>query len=214
MTITDLCAYKGDTWRVELDGDREKTFFVNESVVQAFLLKKGQELSGEALAQVRGADLLRKAKRRTLYLLGEREFCYNELYRKLARTYPEETARAAADYAAELGYIDDEAYAPKLAEYLIHTKRFGLRKAKYEMLHRGLDAQLVENVLAEYGEDEIDEEITALLERRYSAKIQDFDDRRRTIAALARRGYDYRAVKRCIEALLNEEEYEDDEDFE
>ena len=109
---------------------------------------------------------------------------------------------------------NDEAYAPKLAEYLIHTKRFGLRKAKYEMLHRGLDAQLVENVLAEYGEDEIDEEITALLERRYSAKIQDFDDRRRTIAALARRGYDYRAVKRCIEALLDEEEYEDDEDFE
>lgn len=214
MTITDLCAYKGDTWRVELDGDREKTFFVNESVVQAFLLKKGQELSGEALAQVQGADLLRKAKRRTLYLLGEREFCYSELYKKLARTYPEETARAAADYAAELGYIDDEAYAPKLAEYLIHTKRFGLRKAKYEMLHRGLDAQLVENVLAEYGEDEIDEEITALLERRYSAKIQDFDDRRRTIAALARRGYDYRAVKRCIEALLDEEEYEDDEDFE
>lgn len=213
MTITDLCVYKDDTWRLELDGRSDTTFFINESTVQAFSLGKGQELSGEALAQVRGADLLRKAKRRALHLLGVREFCYSELLNKLLRSYPEETARAAADYAAELGYIDDEAYAPKLAEYLIHTKRFGLRKAKYEMLHRGLDAQLVENVLDRYGEDEIDEEITVLLSRRYSEKIQDPDDRRRTIAALVRRGYDFRAVKRCIEALLDEE-YDDDEDFE
>lgn len=214
MTITELCVYKDDTWRLELDGRSDATFFINESTVQAFSLAKGQELSGEALAQVRGADLLRKAKRRALHLLGVREFCYRELLNKLLRSYPEQTARAAADYAVELGYIDDEAYAPKLAEYLIHTKRFGLRKAKYEMLHRGLDEQLVENVLDRYGEDEIDEEITLLLSRRYRDKLSDPDDRRRTTAALARRGYDFRAVKRCIQALLEDEEYEDDEDFE
>lgn len=80
------------------------------------------------------------------------------------------------------------------------------------MLHRGLDENLVEDVLAEYSDDDIDEEITELLERKYYSKIQDYDDRRRTIAALARRGYDYRAVKRCIESLL--EDYDDDEDFE
>ena len=214
MTITALEEYKGDTWRLELDGSRDAAYFVNVSVVEEFSLKKGLELSGAALEQIRGADTLRKAKRRALYLLGTRQYCRGELTKKLSQSYDEETARAAVDYMTELGYVNDEDYAPKLAEYLIHTKRWGLRRTRYEMLRRGLEESLVDNALEEFSEDEIDEEITHLLEKRYSAKIQEYDDRRRTIAALARRGYDYRAVKRCIEALLDGAEYEDEEDFE
>ena len=212
MEITALEEYKGETWRLELDGSRETTYFINASVVDEFMLKKGQELSGGALERIRGADALRKAKRRALYLLGSRQYCRGELMKKLLPTYGEDIARSAVDYVAELGYVNDEKYAPKLAEYLIHTKRWGLRRTRYEMLRRGLDEELVDNTLEEFSEEEIDEEITALLEKRYSAKIQDYDDRRRTIAAFARRGYDYRAVKRCIEALLEREGYEDYED--
>ena len=212
MEITALEEYKGETWRLELDGSRETTYFINASVVDEFMLKKGQELSGGALERIRGADALRKAKRRALYLLGSRQYCRGELLKKLRQTYGEDIARSAVDYVAELGYVNDEEYAPKLAEYLIHTKRWGLRRTRYEMLRRGLDEELVDNTLEEFSEEEIDEEITALLEKRYSAKIQDYDDRRRTIAAFARRGYDYRAVKRCIETLLESEGYEDYED--
>lgn len=212
MEITELSVYKGDTWRLELDHDTEQTFFVNCSVVSDFLLRKGQEISGEALCEIRSADALRKAKRRALYLLGSRQYCYAELLKKLRATYGETVARKAADYMCVLGYVNDEDYAPKLAEYLIHTKHYGLRKSRFEMIHRGLSESLVDNVLAEYSEGEIDEEITELLERKYYAKIEDYADRQRTIAALARRGYDYRSVKRCIERML--ENYEDDEDFE
>lgn len=212
MEITALEEYKGETWRLELDGSRETTYFINASVVDEFTLKKGQELSGDALARIQGADTLRKAKRRALYLLGSRQYCRGELLKKLRLTYGEDVARSAVDYVTEIGYVNDEEYAPKLAEYLIHTKRWGLRRTRYEMLRRGLDEELVDNALAEFSDEEIDEEITALLEKRYSAKIQDYDDRRRTIAAFARRGYDYRAVKRCIEALLEREGYEDYED--
>ena len=98
-----------------------------------------------------------------------------------------------------------------MAEHLIHTKHWGLRKARYEMLHRGLDENLVEDALAEYDEDDIDEEITELIERKYYAKIQDYDDRRRTVAALARRGYDYTAVKRCIETILEDQDEDESE---
>lgn len=210
MEITELSEYKGDTWRLELDGNA--VYFVNISVIIDYELHKGQELTEEVLEEICNADTLRKAKRRALYLLGTRQYCRMELYKKLRVSYAEEIAHAAVSYVQENGYVNDEEYAPKLAEYLIHTKHWGLRKARYEMLHRGLDENLVEDVLAEYSDDDIDEEITELLERKYYSKIQDYDDRRRTIAALARRGYDYRAVKRCIESLL--EDYDDDEDFE
>lgn len=154
--------------------------------------------------ETKPADTLRKAKARALYLLGERAMCFAELKSKLSKTYGEEIASEAAEYARELGYINDEEYAPKLAEYLIKRKRWGVRRARLEMLHRGLSRELVENTLADISEDEIDEELTALIARKYANKLRDYDDRRRTIAALARRGYDFGAIRRCIEAYLDE----------
>ncbi len=207
MEITEIGEYKGETWRLELDSGA--VCFVGASVVNDFGLYKGKSLSPDVLESIRGADTLRKAKRRALYLLGTREYCFAELLEKLKKSYPEEIAREAADYIREYGYINDEEYAVKLARHLIHTKRWGLRRARYEMLHRGLDEELVNSALSDYTDDDIDEEITCLIERRYYSKIKDYDDRRRTIAALARRGYDYISVKRCIERLLEDYEEED-----
>ena len=91
MEITCLELYKGDTYRVELD--EGESIFVNCSVVSDFSLYKGMILDGDILAQIKQSDSLRKARKRALYLLGTREYCYNELYKKLRETYDEDTAR-------------------------------------------------------------------------------------------------------------------------
>lgn len=200
MEITELCEYKGDTWLIELDGERK--YYINNSVVSSFGLEKGHNVTAAQLCEIRGADTLRKAKKRALYLLGERLMCRGELMAKLTKTYGDRIAAEAVEYVCELGYVNDEEYAPKLAEYLIKRKRWGARRARYEMLRRGLDRELVENTLSDIPEDEIDEELTALIGKKYSNKIRDYDDRRRTIAALARRGYDLGAIKRCIDEFL------------
>lgn len=209
MLVTELCEYKGDTWEIELDG--AKKVFVNGSIIEEFDLQKGQTLTFAALERIRGADILRKAKKRALYLVGEREMCRGELLKKLAKTYGGEVAEEAAEYICELGYVNDEEYAPKLAEYLLKRKKWGVRRVRYEMITRGLDRGLVDNILADIPGDDLDEELISLIERRYINKIADYDDRRRTIAALARRGYDFGAIKRCIEAVLedNEDDFED-----
>lgn len=209
MEITELCEYKGDTWQIELDGRRK--YYVNGSVVGEFELEKGQIVTNSELAQITGADTLRKAKKRALYLLGERLMCRSELLSKLTKTYGEQVAEEAAEYVCELGYVNDEEYAPKLAEYLIKRKRWGVRRARYEMLRRGLDRELVENTLADIPEEELDEELMTLIGKKYSQKVRDYDDRRRTIAALARRGYDFGAIKRCIDAFV--ESAEDEGEF-
>lgn len=214
MLITELSEYKGDTWQLELDGRRK--VFVNAAVVDEYGLQKGQTISPAALSGIMGADALRKAKKRALYLIGERAMCRGELLKKLAKTYGAEVAEQAADYVCELGYINDEEYAPKLAEYLIKRKRWGVRRVRYEMISRGLDRELVENTLADVPGEELDEELITLIEKRYSGKLADYNDRRRTIAALARRGYDFGSIKRCIEAVLdNADDFDDyNEDYE
>lgn len=209
--ITELSVYKGDTYKLELEGGQ--TFFINCAIVADYDLHEGGEMDGELLEKLQHADKMRKAKKRALYLLGSRMYCYNELYKKLLPAYGEEASRAAADAMQEYGYIDDEDYAAKLADRLIHVKRYGMQKTRWEMQTRGLDRNLIEDVLAEYSDEDIDEEILHLLETKYSEKLSDPDDRRRTMAALARRGYGWSAVKRCMEKIIqdlddNEEEYE------
>ena len=51
----------------------------------------------------------------------------------------------------------------------------------------------------------------AVLREYIDEQLSDPDDRRRTVAALARRGYSYGAVKRCIEAALADEDFDPDE---
>lgn len=165
------------------------------------------------------AEVLKRAKKRALYLLGERAFCRAELLSKLSKTYGDEIAEEVMEYVDELGYINDGEYAVKLAEYLIHRKKLGLFRAKREMLMKGLDRELCDNVLSEISTDEVDEELVELIEKRYSTKISDFDDRRRTIAALVRRGYDFGSVRRCIDYVAenigeNDADVDEFEDYE
>ncbi|MCH5196679.1 MAG: RecX family transcriptional regulator [Oscillospiraceae bacterium] len=209
MLITALSVYKGDTWEIELNSDSK--YYINGFVIARFGLKKGDELSDERLEEIIAADTLRKAKKRALYLLGERAYCSGELKKKLTKNYGEEIAERAVDYASELGYINDEDYAGKYAEYLIKAKRHGISRARREMLMKGLSKEITESALAEFTEEELDEELIFLIKRKYSEKISDYDARRKTIAALARRGYGFGSIKRCIEAVINEKL---DEEFE
>lgn len=210
MKITSLSEYKGDTWEIVLDSGQK--IFVNELVVSDCRLFEGKEISPEDLSAITSADLVRKAKKRALYLLGGRAYCRAELYSKLEKTYNAEIAEEAVSYVEELGYIDDEDYAAKYAEYLIKVKKHGVYKAKQEMLHKGIPRELCENALAEYSEEELDEELTELIGKKYIDKIADFDGRRRTVAALVRRGYDFTSVKRCIAKCL--EDFDDEEFYE
>lgn len=208
MIITELGEYKGDTWEIVLDGKRK--VYVNVSIIDGSGLHKGQCISPETLSEIMGEDALRKAKKRALYLLGERDMCRGELLKKLTKTYGADIAEEAAEYVCGLGYINDEEYAPKLAEYMLKSKHWGKRRVRYEMIMRGLDRELVENTLADISQDDLDEELIELIERRYTDKISERDDLRRTIAALARRGYDFDSIKRCIKAVADN--LEDDPD--
>ena len=210
MKIAALSEYKGETWEIVLESG--KKVFVNEMIVSDFRLFEGKEITPAELCSITSADIARKAKKRALYLLGERAFCRAELLAKLEKSYGAEVAENAVCYVEELGYINDEDYAAKYAEYLIKRKKHGVYRAKQEMLRKGLARELCENALAEFTEEELDEELLWLIRKKYNEKISDFDGRRKTVAALVRRGYDYSSVKRCIALCL--EDFDDEEFYE
>lgn len=213
MKIDTIEKYKGDTYCLIFED--ESRLYLNLEVIHQFKLETGVDYDEEIIQQAEYEHLKRKARRYALYSLGTREYCYQELCQKLTRTYNEEIAMETCDLMLEYGYINDEDYGERLAENLIFHKKNGLRKVRYEMLKKGLDKYLVEEILLEYTDEDFRHEIMCVLERKFVGKLETYPEVKKAMDYFARRGYSYSDVKMCIEELKSEIELDDvEEDWE
>ena len=153
-----------------------------------------------------------RAKKRAMYLLGSRDYCRNELYKKLAENYCAETCHYVIELMEHYGFIDDESYARKLAKKLIKVNHRGKKRARFEMTMKGLDPEIVDEALEQYTDEEIIEEIESLILKKYSEKLYDRNDVQKVIAAMARRGYGFDDIKKAITMAREELEEQEEED--
>lgn len=204
MRITDITPYKGSVLRVELaDAD---PLFLHRDIAADFHLKPGLELPEGALEEIRIASQKRRAYERALYLLDVRAYGFAELFEKLEQNYEEEVCYWVLGRLVKLGMINDRRYAASLAEKYVTVRHYGLYRAKQEMRRKGLDDELIDDVLSAYAE-ETDAQLAALLERKYAPELQDPTDLKRinrVRAALVRRGYGYNAIRCALEDYFSE----------
>lgn len=160
-------------------------------------LEPGDEITDEELRELIKASDAQRANEKALYLLEYRSHTKKELTEKIARTAASwEAARAAADHMEELGLIDDQAYARDYAQELFRHKRYGPMRVRQELRRKGIDSQLVGELLEEYGDEALlEENVRTVLERRYSGWQEDEKIRRRAFAALQRLGYTYEQIR-------------------
>ena len=104
----------------------------------------------------------------------------------------------------ELGLLNDEDYARRLANELFTRKKFGARRVKQELHQKGIDDALIAAVMDEFSTErsETEENIRAILERKYPMAREDEKVRRRAVAALQRYGYGFDEIF----SVLNSEE--------
>ena len=186
---------------------------IDGSLLREYHLSVGMNADEELLRELHDQSRERRAYQRACYLLDAQDYSYIMLYRKLMQTYHEKAlCIRICDRLAHAGLIDDRRYAEKCAEYLVERKKYGIFRARQEMLHRGLAKELVENALADL-EEQASENIPAVLRKKYGRILVDPDDRKtreKVIAGMARLGYPIREIKDAIEdyfeALENEEE--------
>ena len=150
----------------------------------------------------------RRARKRAMYLLGSRPYSISALREKLLNNYSEETADRVIEDMTRYGFLDDEEYAKRLAGSVINGKKYGLHRAKAEMRRKGVPDELIEQALSEYSREDLTDNLTELVRKKYPDRISDRDERQKVIAALARRGYGFGEIKAAIMAVLEEIEDE------
>ncbi len=199
MEITSLSHYKGKTFEVEIDNQRK--LYLHIDIITDFGIAQGMEIEHAELKKVIYASNFRRAYEYALYRLDYRDFSAEEIYEKLLETYKNEAlCLEVVKKLARAGIINDERYAEKLARKLVESKKYGYRRAKREMMQKGLAENTVCGALKQYA-DSFEENLAALLRGKYSRYLTDDTDRKsieKAKNALVRYGYGYDEINRAV----------------
>ena len=213
MKITEITKGKGKLYCVALEDDSK--FWLHSDLLQNEFLHIGDDLSQERIADLKQRAAEHRAYEYGLYLLEKRGYSYRELYEKLsaAPNAQEDAVLKALEKLTRYGFLNDALYAEQLARHYVEGKKYGLRRAAFEMKHRGLSQTDIDDALAAYDDPvRISEMLLELLQKKYARYLTDPDDRKSTekvTAALVRRGFTYQQIRYALEdyyALLSEQE--------
>lgn len=189
--------------------DEEFAVNIDEQTLLDSPYRLGMEISDQQLHDLIQQSDSRRAREKAMYLLAHRDHSKKELVDKIKRTSSEEAARAAALRMEEIGLVNDEDYARRYAKELLFRRRFSQSRTEYELLQKGIDRQLIHEIIEEMDIDPA-EQLRDLLERKYARTLGDEKSRRRTVAALQRLGYRWEDIRRALQEYTPTSGGEDD----
>lgn len=185
--------------------DNGETVPLDTAVVSENGLRAGMEVSDALLEGLKEASETRRAKEKALWLLSMRDHSQSELIHKLSRTCSRETAEAVAGRMEEVGLVNDQSYARRLAGDMLHIRKFGMSRVRAELRQKGIDRELIDEILEEIEDDPLPR-IRSLLEGKYQKSLSDEKGIARVTAALARRGFQYGDIKAALREYIDMEQ--------
>ena len=202
MIVTAVLKKKKYLSDLYIDG--ELAFTLDTRTLQEEGIRKGVEVSDEQLHNLVIMSEHRRAKEKALYFLGFRDHTRKELFNKLKRTESENAAEYAVNKMIELGFVDDERFARNYAEQLITVKHLSIRGVRQKLFEKGVERDIIDEDLEEF---EIDpqENIRALIERKYERYLNDEKGVKKTVSALQRMGYNWSDINAVIREYTEEE---------
>ena len=195
MKITELKPVKKSLSLVYIDGDyamKLDTVTLAENGIRV-----GSELDDDELHQLIEKSDYKRAKERALWLLSGRDYSKEQLMDKIKKDSSQDAAEEVCERMEELGLVNDENYARRLAHDLIYLKKLSVKGARYKLIEKGIDRDLCDEILDEFEVDEV-EQIVEIIERKYADKLDDEKGRRRAVAALQRLGYGWSDIKSAL----------------
>ena len=185
----------GRYWVTFDDGSKMGLY---RQTVEDFALYSGKELDEQEAEALRTAAGQMSAKMRAVRIVSAASVSRRDLEARLVRKGEDpQQAREAVAWMEDLHLVDDRATAEQVVSSCI-SKGYGLMRAKQALYEKRIPKEYWDEALADYPDQT--EKITAFLKSRLDA---DSDEKqvRRAVDALIRRGHNYGAIRRALDAL-------------
>jgi len=182
---------------------------LDEEIVFALKLKVGREIDEEEINRAIFKEEVRKARDYVLNLLTYRPRSCREVRDKLKRKkYREELIEEVIGQLHKLGFLDDGKFAHSWMESRLLNKPIGRRLLEQELRQKGIDGEIIEEVIQDAFSKYNEEDLALTLARKrlkiYS-ELNDITRKRRLYSYLGRRGFSLETISRIFERLRKED---------
>lgn len=170
--------------------DNGMVFALYKGEIRALALQEGQEVSAALYQEIYSGILLKRAKRRMLYLLGQMDRTEAQIRQKLQQGgYPEGIIEEAIAYAMDAHYLDDARYARNYVRSQQEKK--SREQMRMSLYRKGIRRELAEQALeSEYIlEDEQELILKWVQKKNYPGEMASLKEKRRICQFLMRKGF-------------------------
>lgn len=170
--------------------DNGMVFALYKGEIRALALQEGQEVSAALYQEIYSGILLKRAKRRMLYLLGQMDRTEAQIRQKLQQGgYPEGIIEEAIAYAMDAHYLDDARYARNYVRSQQGKK--SREQMRMSLYRKGIRRELAEQALeSEYIlEDEQELILKWVQKKNYPGETASLKEKRRICQFLMRKGF-------------------------
>ncbi len=171
----------------------DRDFFLNLGI------KNGYDISCDELNELTQKITTRRAFNKAVDLLSRRDHSKKELADKLKQKGYGNDFEEVFEKLESYGYLDDERFARNYVKQLIDFKAFGKMRLKQELIKKGIDRDLISEILEEIEPDE--DALVRLIERKYMRNLTDEKGIKRTFNTLVRLGYSYSEIKSVLRRI-------------
>lgn len=213
MKITAISIQARDKNRVNVSVDGRYRFSLDINQVAELGIRTGKEYDEAELIQLEEESQYGKLYTRALEYCLMRPRSRREMEQYLYRkTRPRRNklgelkdgvsttlTQRVFDRLVEKGYLNDQKFAVFWVENRNLRKGSSMRKLQAELSAKGVDQQVIAQVLADTERTDIDE-----LEKIILKKRRRYDDRQKFMAYLARQGFGYDDIKQTLQRIDEE----------
>lgn len=207
-----ITAKQGKGTKIHISIDGEYLLTVDEDFWFSSGYVSGDEIDDGDLAAFKEAAGSRLAFNSAMFSLDMRDHSEKEIRQKLIRKYDAQSVDSAVEKLIGLGLINDRRYAELLTRELFERKKFGKNRVKSELYRRGIAAEIINEVIEAYEEDNDSdnvEKIVDIIRKKYYNKLIDEKSRQKVVAALVRLGYSFSDIRQAMREFSCDEFFEE-----
>lgn len=201
---------KKDNKNVLIEFDNNEKLILNYEVFLKNSLRKGYSVSADRFSFLIDENKKHAVKSSAIIILSKRPHSEKELRLKLLqKKYDKDFVSAVLSELKDKDLLDDHKFASIFTEEKRNSRLWGEKKIKSELIKRGINPEIISQVLSEKftEEDSLNNAIT-LAEKKIKSLVGRISDKRklaeRIYSFLSSRGFNYDISKQAIDKVLNE----------
>ena len=207
LRIESIASRPDRAGRYLIKFDNDTTMRLYRQTLEDYALYPGMELTQEQFRELSSAAGQMSAKMRAVRIVSASNVSKKDLQQRLVRKgETEKQAAEAVAWMEDLDLLDDRRTAEQIVDRCIRSG-YGKARAKQALYEKQIPRDLWEDALADYP-DQTDK-ILEFLRSRLKPGFEERDLRRAT-DALLRRGHSYQEVRKAMEQLEFDADFQED----